>query len=322
MRADRALKKCFRLILYNIFRHPGKTGERKKYPMTFFDFELELQLFADGAAGAGAGEGATGSTGEAQAAAETGEAVIQDAAEKRKADYAKFKNDFKAEFDAEVQGMIKKRFKSAKENEEAAREYRENTGRIFDALAVNYNLDPEDFDGILRAVETDNSFLEAEALKRGVPVEELKHTRTIERENARYRAEREAYVQEQAAEEKYRQWLFEEQDAKNFYPTLDLREEIKSPEFYRLLESGVDVKTAFEVVHKDDIIAAGMQYAVRKTAANVQLETEKNSRRPRENGLSSPAAVKTQTDVSKLSRKEINDYIERARQGEKITFRE
>lgn len=290
--------------------------------MKKINFELELQLFAEGAAGAGAGDGASSSTGEARDAAGTGEAVIQDAAEKRRADYAKFKNDFKAEFDAEVQGVIKKRLKSARDNEAAAREYRERTGRVFDALAVNYNLDPEDIDGILRAVQADNTFLEQEALKRGVPVEELKHTRTIERENARFRAEREAYAQEQAADEKYRQWISEEQDARLVYPGLDLREEIKSPEFYRLLESGVDVKTAFEVVHKDDIIAAGMQYAVRKTAANVQLEAEKNSRRPRENGLSSPPAVKTQTDVSKLSRKEINDYIERARRGEKITFRE
>lgn len=289
--------------------------------MNYSIFELELQLFAEGAASA-AGEGAAGSTGEAQAAAETGEADTQDAAEKRKADYAKFKNDFKAEFDAEVQGMIKKRFKSAKENEAAAREYRESTSRVFDALAVNYDLDPDDIDGILRAVQADNSFLEAEALKRGVPVEELKHTRTIERENARYRAEREAYEREQAADEKYRTWLAQEQDARFVYPSLDLREEIKDPDFYRLLESGVDVKTAFEVVHKDDIIAAGMQYAVRKTAANVQLETDRNNRRPRENGLSSPPAVKTQTDVSKLSRKEMEEYIERARRGEKITFRE
>lgn len=290
--------------------------------MNYSLFELELQLFADGAAGTGAGEGAEGSTGEARDAAETGEAVIQDAAEKRKADYAKFKNDFKAEFDAEVQGVLKNRLKKAKESEAAAQEYRDSTSRVFDALAVNYDLDPNDIDGILRAVQTDNSFLEAEALKRGVPVEELKHTRTIERENARYRAEREAYAQEQAAEEKYRAWLSQEQDARLTYPALDLREEIKSPEFYRLLESGVDVKTAFEVVHKDDIIAAGMQYAVRKTAANVQLETEKNNRRPRENGLSSPVGVKTKTDVSRLSRKEIDDFIERARRGEKITFRE
>lgn len=289
--------------------------------MNYSIFELELQLFAEGAASA-AGEGTAGSTGEAQAAAETGEADTQAAAEKRKADYAKFKNDFKAEFDAEVQGMIKKRFKSAKESEAAAREYRESTSRVFDALAVNYNLEPDDIDGILRAVQADNSFLEAEALKRGVPVEELKHTRTIERENARYRAEREAYAQEQAADEKYRTWLAQEQDARLVYPSLDLRDEIKDPDFYRLLESGVDVKTAFEVVHKDDIIAAGMQYAVRKTAANVQLETDRNNRRPRENGLSSPPAVKTQTDVSKLSRREMEEYIERARRGEKITFRE
>lgn len=287
--------------------------------MNIKNFELDLQLFADGA-GAAAGADGTGSPGEARDAAETGEG-IQDAAEKRKADYAKFKADFKQEFDSEVQGLIKKRFKAAKESEQAAKEYKDRTGRIFDALAVNYDLDPEDFDGMLRAVTTDNSFLEAEALKRGVPVEELRHTRTIERENARFRAEREEAKRQTAADAKYQSWIAQEAEAQAYYPELDLRSEIQNSDFYRLLESGVDVKTAFEVIHKDDIIAAGMRYAVQKTAANVQLETEKNSRRPRENGLGSPAAAKTGVDVSKLTSTEIQEYIERAKRGERITFR-
>lgn len=287
--------------------------------MNIKTFEFDLQLFADGAGAAGA-DGGTDSTGEAQAAADTGEDV-QAAAEKRKADYAKFKADFKKEFDSEVQGIINRRYKSAKESEKAAKDYRDRASRVFDALAVNYDLDPEDFDGMLRAVTTDNSFLEAEALKRGVPVEELRHTRTIERENARFRAEREAAERQNAADAKYQNWINQESEAQMYYPELDLREEIKNQDFYRLLESGVDVKTAFEVVHKDDIIAAGMRYAVQKTAANVQFETDKNSRRPRENGLGSPAAAKTGVDVSKLSDSDIEEYIERAKRGEKITFR-
>ncbi len=287
--------------------------------MNIKTFEFDLQLFADGAGAAGA-EGEAGSTGEAQAAADTGEDV-QAAAEKRKADYAKFKADFKKEFDSEVQGIINRRYKSAKESEKAAKDYRDRASRVFDALAVNYDLDPEDFDGMLRAVTTDNSFLEAEALKRGVPVEELRHTRTIERENARFRAEREAAERQNAADAKYQNWINQESEAQMYYPELDLREEIKNQDFYRLLESGVDVKTAFEVVHKDDIIAAGMRYAVQKTAANVQFETDKNSRRPRENGLGSPTAAKTGVDVSKLSDSDIEEYIERAKHGEKITFR-
>ena len=60
---------------------------------------------------------------------------------------------------------------------------------------------------------------------------------------------------------------------------------------------------------------------MQKTAANVQFETDKNSRRPRENGLGSPTAAKTGVDVSKLSDSDIEEYIERAKHGEKITFR-
>lgn len=283
-------------------------------------FELELQLFAEGAADSGSA-GGEGSTGEARDAAATGETEVQDAAEKRKADYAKFKADFKQEFDSEVQGIIKKRYKAAKESEKAAQEYRDRTSKVFDALAISYDLNPDDIDGILKAVTTDNSFLEAEALRRGIPVEELRHTKTIERENARFRAEREQAEKQRLADEKYNAWIAQEADARMYYPQLDLREEIQDPGFYKLLESGVDVKTAFEVIHKDDIIAAGMRYAVQKTAANVQLETDKNSRRPRENGLGSPAAAKTGIDVSKLTGKELADYIERARRGERITFR-
>ena len=286
---------------------------------------LNLQLFADGgaggAAGGTAGEGAaTGDTSQA-AAVNTGEDA-QAAAEKRAAEWKKAKVDFKAEYDSEVQGMMKERLKTAKENEKAAKEYRDKASKIFDALSVKYGIDADKIDDIVAEVEKDNSYYENEALRRGVDAAELRRVTQIERENARFRAEQDVARQKAMQQQRYQQLREQAEAMKPMYPDFDFDQESEAnPLFRKLCALGISVKNAYESTHMEEILARGMQYASQQTAANVQATTDSRRQRPAENGLGAKGQADSKIDISKLSVEEMQKMNERARRGEKITLR-
>lgn len=283
---------------------------------------LNLQLFADGGAGgaAGAGEGAASGDTSQAAAVDTG-ADAQAAAEKRAADWKKAKADFKAEYDSEVQGIMRERLKTAKDNEKAAKEYRDKTSKIFDALSVKYGIDADKIDDIVAEVEKDNSYYENEALKRGMDVAELRRVRQVERENAQMKAEKDAAQQREAAQQRYQALLRQVDDVKAVYPSFDFEAESEAnPLFRKLCALGIPVRNAYESTHMEEIMAKGMQYAAQQTAANVQATAAKNKSRPAENGLGSKSQADGKVDIGKLSLAEMQKMNEEARRGKKITF--
>lgn len=283
---------------------------------------LNLQLFADGGAGgaAGAGEGAASGDTSQAAAVDTG-ADAQAAAEKRAADWKKAKADFKAEYDSEVQGVVRERLGRAKEAEKAAKEYRDKTSKIFDALSVKYGIDADKIDDIVAEVEKDNSYYENEALKRGMDVAELRRVRQVERENAQMKAEKDAAQQREAAQQRYQALLRQVDDVKAVYPSFDFEAESEAnPLFRKLCALGIPMKNAYESTHMEEIMAHGMQYAAQQTAANVQATAQSRSQRPAENGLGAKGQADSKVDISKLSLEEMQKMNDRARRGEKITL--
>lgn len=275
--------------------------------------KLDLQLFADGEA----------SGADAQDAAVSNESETnhpQPSPEERKAQYAKFKEDFKDEYNAEVQGLVKDRLKKSNERLNAAREFKSKSDKVFEALAVMYGLDASDYDGITRAVENDNSFYEEKAVAAGMDVNEYRKLQQMKRENEQLRQQNEDYVRQQQREQQYRTWIQQGQQTKEIYPNFDIDAESQNPDFMRLLNSGVDVKTAFEVVHKDEILTAGMRYAANQTAAKMKQNAGANANRPTENGISEHAASSATIDVNKITNEQLEDLIRRAKSGERITF--
>lgn len=276
-------------------------------------FKLDLQLFAEGEASGGISQDAAVST-------ESEQNSPQPSPEERKAQYAKFKEDFKDEYNAEVQGLVKDRLKKSNERLNAAKEFKSKSDKVFEALAVMYGLDANDYDGISRAVENDNSFYEEKALAAGMDVNEYRKLQQMKRENEQLRQQNEDYIRQQQMEQKYRTWIQQGQMTKEIYPNFDIDAESQNPDFMRLLNSGVDVTTAFEVVHKDEILTAGMRYAANQTAAKMKQNAGANANRPTESGISEHAASSATIDVSKLSDEQMAEYIRRAKAGEKITF--
>ena len=278
--------------------------------------KLNLQLFAEGGDG-GAGDGAaTGENGQAAAdnGQTSGENTKPDAAAERKAQYDKFKADFKAEYDAEVQGILNGRLKKARDFEKRANEYRTKTGRILETIAAKYDLDPSDVDGIAAAVDEDNSYFEDEALERGMDVKELRHLKRTEAENKRIR-------EEQAFRDQIDEWNRQAQTVQQTYPQFNLREAMDDDQFRYLANKGVDLKTAFEITHKDEVIAAAMKYASDQTAEKMRVTAQQNAARPDENARQNGGAVKTGIDPGKMNLQQLEEYFDRARRGERITFR-
>ena len=111
----------------------------------------------------------------------------------------------------------------------------------------------------------------------------------------------------------------QEREARELYPKLNLEEELKDPRFAELIRCGVDVRSAFEVVHKDQILSASMEYAAREVERMLTNKVLSGGNRPGENGSTFGPAV-TRVDPKAMSRKERRDIATRVARGEKISF--
>ena len=104
--------------------------------------------------------------------------------------------------------------------------------------------------------------------------------------------------------------------AKEAYPDFDFEQEIKNPEFVRLIKVGVNVKEAYEVVNIDSIIDKKSKNAEKKVVDSIRAK----SSRPAENGSEGGSGILLSGNASKLTRKERADLAKRAAKGEKISF--
>lgn len=111
-----------------------------------------------------------------------------------------------------------------------------------------------------------------------------------------------------------------QQRAKAKYPSLDLEAEIKNPKFADLLRSGIDVDTAYTVVHKDELIPAAMQYTAKTVEQKLTNKILANSVRPNENGTDSRSSAVIKSDVSQLSKQDRAEIIRGLREERKYGF--
>ena len=142
----------------------------------------------------------------------------------------------------------------------------------------------------------------------------------MERENAKLRAAAEERQRVERANQVQARWAQETEALKAVYPTFDFAQEAQNERFTKLLTSGVDVRTAYEVCHSDEIISGAMQF----TAQRVKEKTVNNIRargmRPDEGGLGNHPAGDGQTDVTKLTKQQRAELAQRALRGEQITL--
>jgi hypothetical protein len=287
-----------------------------------FLMTLDLQVFAEGGSGDG-GTGSEGTTGATETAA-VSQISITDADGTtatnidREAEFEKLiKGEYKDLYDARMQDTIQKRLKGQKETVDKY----EALAPTLDTLAKKYGVDASDINALNKAIEEDDAYYEEEALEKGVTVEQLKQIRKMERENAELKKLRDEKNAKEAAEKKVAGWMEESKQVKAIYPQFDLKGELQNPKFVDLLRvPGVDVRTAYELTHKDEIIAGAMQFTAKTVEKKIADKIAANGARPTENGLNSQSASLTKSDVSQLSKADILDIQRRVARGEKISF--
>lgn len=236
--------------------------------------------------------------------------------------------DLNAEFEALIKGKYKDQYNSRVSN--TVRERVKNSSEIvskYEALAPTlqmlgkkYGVDASDIKALNKAIEEDDSYYEDEALEKGVTVEQLKEWKKIERENSELKAQMAEQERRDNANKLVATWMSQAESVKAVYPSFNLEAEIANPKFAELLKNNIDVRTAYEVVHKDEILPAAMQFAAKQAEVKLANNIRANANRPTENGLASQSGVEVVTDVSKLSPKQRAEYAERAMRGERITF--
>ncbi len=229
---------------------------------------------------------------------------------------------YKKEYGKAVQSAVNKRFKTQSTQHNLL-------DPVVRGLAKKYGISPNadgsiPLEALNRAYLDDNEQYEQEAFKKGMPVEELKQMKALERENAALR-------QRQSQEENNRYWAAMEEQARQLqseFPGLDFATEMENPEFGHQLAffKGSDpahaVEKAYKAVHMDEIMSGAMQYAVQRTNSQISRAIQSGSKRPAENGMQGQGAGRSSSiDPSKLTAEQRADYIRRAQRGERITFR-
>ena len=129
---------------------------------------------------------------------------------------------------------------------------------------------------------------------------------------------REAYVRhvarllaaQQAETERYAAFRRMKEQAEALqeqYPDFTLDKALDEPQLVRLLQAGVELKTAWEVLHRQELERAAAQ-------------RRSSEARPRENGLGAASAAVLETDPRQLSPEERRQLRRRAAMGEKIVW--
>lgn len=229
---------------------------------------------------------------------------------------------YKKEFDAKVQDAINRRFR----NQQDLQGRLDQVNPLLAMLAGRYEVPAGangevDLNALQQKIMDDDSMFEQAAFERGMDVKDYKHMRQLEMENDRLNRMAQANAQEEANRREFNRLWEEGEQLKGIYPDFDLGTELQNADFARLLSNQIPLRTAYEVIHKDDILASGMQYAVQRTKENVSRSIQSGMNRPAENGTSSRAAGDAGTvDPRKFTREDFARIKQRAERGERVTF--
>lgn len=238
------------------------------------------------------------------------------AVDKRAAFEELIRGEYKDQFDARMQKIINQRFRETKSLQAQA----EETKPILDMLAQKYGVPGGDLKKLTAAIEEDDAYYEKEALDRGVSVEQLKQMRRIERENAELRRSVQESQRREEANRVYSGWVKEAEALKEIYPGFSLEAEVQDQRFIDLIKNNIDLRTAYEVVHRDEILSGAMQYTAQQVSQKMAEGIKAKGSRPAENGVSAQSAAVVKSDVNALTRKDRDEIERRVMRGERISF--
>ena len=235
---------------------------------------------------------------------------------------------FAQQYKDRVQKNIQQRFKERKADEQVVQE----NARLREILLDRYELaDDIDIATILSRLEEDASPAEREAMEDGKTQAEIKAERILRKERKRQQKQREEenLRQQQEAEQQRRRenidnWSRQAEAAKKTIPNLDLVSELKNEStgerFLALLESGVDVESAYKTIHLDEIIKASVMAAAGEASKRTVDDIRARGQRPPEGANTARKQVVRKTDPSQFTEQDILNIAKIVKGGGKINF--
>lgn len=308
---------------------PQDTRAKKRNPLADVQYGIQpqggTQLQQGAQAADAAQQGQATATVQQAASAKQADSVQQaeEAPPQRTPFEELVRGEYKQDYDKAVQNIVRERLKGSKQAEETLARLQP----LLEAVGQRYGVDASDIatmdiDQLNSRVLDDNSLYEDEAAEKGISVDTLKRIKQVERENARLRRQ-EQDRQRQAQFEQHLAGLVRQgEELKQLYPGFDLRAELNNPEFARLTSPGVgvNVRTAYEVVHRDAIQAAAMQFTAQKVQEKLSNSVQANAARPDEAGIGNTPGMVTRTDPRTFTREDRAEIKRRVYGGEKIYF--
>ena len=251
---------------------------------------------------------------------ESGKADISVTTDEAAARQARFdelvRGEFKDLYDARVQDIVHRRLGDTQQ----LRGQMEAVSPILEALAQKYGVDAADPAAIAAAVEKDDAYWEEAAEQAGMSVDQYRRFKSMERQNAQFQAMLQKQQARQETGRIMQQWAQQGETLREVYPGFDFEAEAQNPEFLKLLSNNVDVKTAYEVLHMDDIKTGVAATTAKAAERNVTETIRAKGMRPAENGAAPGSGVLVKNDVSKLTKADRAEIARRVARGEKIAF--
>lgn len=227
-------------------------------------------------------------------------------------EFDSFINSHKEEYKARVESLINDRLKRERARTNSIKAEYDNAKPVLDLLKSRYKAD--DYEQLQKSIENDNALWEQEANSLGMEVEQYKDYIRTKNENTQLKAAQQEAIRQRGEEEflnrVYNQAVAYRAENENF----DLRAELNSnPNFINLLQGGVDVKTAYQACHINDIVNNAQQAAAAAATAEMAKNIQSRNGVPAEAGLSNGATVDENIDLSTLSDEEFFRRYERLR---------
>lgn len=140
--------------------------------------------------------------------------------------------------------------------------------------------------------------------------------RGLRRENEQLRQEQQRRVD--SARHAFAKLEAQEAEVQAIYPDFDWRREVCNPAFGRMIEAGVDARTAYEVVHQRELMHKAMAYSAKRAARQAAQTVASGRHRVQENGRG--GASISRSDPRELDSRQLADIRKRVMDGEKIRF--
>lgn len=235
------------------------------------------------------------------------------------------KGRYKKEYQAKVDGVINKRFKNNKQNEEKIQQLEAEKAMLqplFQAMGARYGIDPSDVKAIVEAADKDNSNFENEAFEKGFSdAAQYRQQLARDQELNRLRESERVRIETETANRQRQQllegWIAESSEFKKEVPEFDFKTEWESNEKFKyLVNSGFSVRDAYRTTHYDEVLQA----EVDKAKETILREVRTNQARPIENTIGSSAAIRVKKSIKDMSLEDTDRIIREAKLGKKITF--